>query len=330
MIDYKRRRGVDEVALEAEDVRVATTAGAEIVGGVQVAVRSGHILGLLGETGAGKTVTARAILGLLPRGLCASGRVRLAGDHWIELDRPGELRAKLGRSTGLMLQNPMSALDPVRRIGGQLIEAVVRNGLLKKADAVNRATELCERLGLGSAKEVFRLYPHELSGGMSQRVSLAMTLMPGPKLLVVDEPTSALDANLRVEILTLLQSIARDSGTAMVLISHDLGLVSRFCDDAAVLYSGHLAETGPTTDLLRRPSHPYTRTLVSCSLRLSQPKRTELPTVPGDSPVPGHWPSGCYFHPRCSQAQDECRTYRPAFVKVADRGVACHFADVKE
>ncbi|MEU6644009.1 ABC transporter ATP-binding protein [Saccharomonospora sp. NPDC046836] len=313
-------------ALRVENLTVTTAAGIEIVSGVDLTVREGELLGLLGETGAGKTMTARAILGLQPRGLRATGRVRFGDGEWISLAQPELLAKYLGRTAGLMLQNPMGAFDPIKRIGPQLIESVVHNGLMTKAEALARAAKLCRHLGLGDAESIFRLYPHQLSGGMSQRVALALTLMPAPKVLVVDEPTSALDANLRVEALKLVQSVARDDGTAIVLISHDLGLVSRFCDAIAVLYAGHLVEYGPTSELLHVAAHPYTATLISCSLRLDGPRRTALPTVGGEPPLPGHWPSGCYFHPRCPEARDRCSLERPTFVAGAERGVACHFA----
>lgn len=316
-------------ALEVTDLTVTTTNGTELVAGVNVAVNAGELMGLVGETGAGKTITARAMLGLLPAGLRATGRVRFGSGHWISADKPGEIAEFLGRTAGLMLQNPAGAFDPVQRVGPQLVEAVVRNGLLTKPEAIERARMLCQRLGLGEADTIFRLYPHQLSGGMSQRAALALTLMSGPQVLVVDEPTSALDANLRVDALKLLRSLATDSGMAIVLISHDLGLVSRFCDGTVVLYAGHLAEVGPTEKLLSAPAHPYTRTLISCSLRLDQQRRTVLPTVGGDPPSPGSWPSGCFFHTRCPDAQDRCVAERPEFVTADDRGAACHFAQLE-
>ena len=185
---------------------------------------------------------------------------------------------------------------------------------------------LCQRLGLGGWDAVERLYPHQLSGGMSQRLALAMTIMPAPLVLVVDEPTSALDANLRVDALRLLRSLADQSGTAVMLISHDLGLVSRFCDDIVVLYAGHVAEAGPTAQVLGAPAHPYTRSLIECSLRLDRDRRLTLPVVPGEPPSPGTWPTGCYFHPRCPMAQDRCREERPGVTSELGRAVACHFA----
>ncbi|MEU0466420.1 ABC transporter ATP-binding protein [Amycolatopsis sp. NPDC006131] len=317
-------------AVVVEDLSVRTASGAEVVSGVNLVVDSGRMVGLLGETGAGKTVTARAMLGLLPRGLKAAGRVRFGRGQWFDLSKPETVVPLLGRMAGLMLQDPASAFDPVQRIGPQLIESVVRNRLMSKPEAVARAEELCAKLSLPEPASLFRLFPHELSGGMSQRVALAMTLMPAPELLVVDEPTSALDANLRVDALRLLRDIAGEVNTGMLLISHDLGLVSHFCDEIGILYAGHLAELGPTTTVLRKPAHPYTRTLVSCSLRLNSPNRVVLPTVGGEPPLPGDWPSGCYFHPRCPAAREKCREQTPVYVTAGTRGAACHFADLED
>ncbi|WP_031466003.1 ABC transporter ATP-binding protein [Sciscionella sediminilitoris] len=313
-------------ALGVQDLTVLTNAGTRIVTEVNLSVRAGELLGLLGETGAGKTMTARAILGLQPRALHATGRVRFGGGEWLSLAQRGELARHRGRTAGLMLQNPMGAFDPIKRIGPQLIEAVVHNGIMTRERAITRARSLCHHLGLEETDSVFRLYPHQLSGGMSQRVALALTLMPAPKVLLVDEPTSALDANLRVEALNLVRSVAREDGTAIVLISHDLGLVSRFCDSIAVLYAGRLAEYGPTADILGAPAHPYTSTLISCSLGLDSPRRTALPTVGGEPPLPGQLPNGCCFHPRCPEVRERCALEQPEFIAGPERGVACHFA----
>jgi oligopeptide/dipeptide ABC transporter ATP-binding protein len=319
-----------EPAVVVEDLGVETSAGVTVVSGVTLVVPAGGMLGLLGETGAGKTITARAMLGLLPRGLRASGRVRFGDGDWLDLAKPATIASLLGRHAGLMLQDPASAFDPLQRIGPQLVESVVRNRLMSRADASARAEDLCDKLSLPDAGSLFRLFPHELSGGMIQRVALAMTLMPAPELLVVDEPTSALDANLRVDALRMLRDIAREVNTGMLVISHDLGLVSHFCDELGILYAGHLAELGRTDTVLRRPAHPYTRTLVSCSLTLGSGNRVLLPTVGGEPPLPGSWPTGCYFHPRCPDVQDRCRTTTPTYTTTAIRGAACHFADLED
>ncbi|UWZ34826.1 ABC transporter ATP-binding protein [Dactylosporangium roseum] len=314
--------------MQVRDLRVTTQLGVELVGGVDLSIDRGELFGLVGETGAGKTMTARAAMGMLPRGVRATGQVRFGEREWLSLDSPAVAR-HLGRTVGLMLQNPVAAFDPVMRVGRQLIESVVRSGAMPRRDAVRRADELCHQLGLGGWDAVEKLYPHQLSGGMSQRLALVMSIMPGPEVLVVDEPTSALDANLRVEALRLLRSLTDESHMAVLLISHDLGLLSRFCDSVAVLYAGHVAEAGPTAKVLGAPAHPYTRSLIQCSLRLDQGRRQKLPVVPGEPPTPGSWPAGCHFNPRCPAVQDRCRTERPVLRSDAGRAVACHFAELE-
>jgi oligopeptide/dipeptide ABC transporter ATP-binding protein len=317
-------------AFTAEDVTVVTPNLTEVVSGVGLTVEPGEILGVVGETGAGKTLSVRAMLGLLPRGLKATGRVRFPGGNWIDLSEPGRVARHLGRAAGLMLQNPVSSFDPLQRVGRQLVEAVVGTGMMSRSAATTRAAELCSYLGLEDVGEIFRLYPHELSGGMAQRVALALTLMPRPTVLAVDEPTSALDASLRVDALKLLRSVAQDNDTATLLISHDLGLVSHFCDDILVLYGGHVVEAGSARKVLRSPAHPYTRTLISSSLHLSLPARKVLPVAAGELAQPTSWPAGCHFHPRCPDAEDVCSTERPDFRSTAGGGVACHFARLDE
>ncbi|GAB3588587.1 ABC transporter ATP-binding protein [Amycolatopsis endophytica] len=311
-------------ALQVQDLEIVTPNGTRLVSGMTFEVSAGHLLGLLGETGAGKTLTARAVLGLLPRTLRASGKVSFDGRTWHALDHPEEVTHLLGTSTGLMLQNPAAAFDPMHRVGRQLIESVVHKRLMTRREATYRARELCEYLGLSDTDELFQLYPHELSGGMAQRLALALTLMPRPKLIVVDEPTSALDANLRVEALRLLRSIAEESGMAALLVSHDLGLVSRYCDSIAIVYAGRLVEYGSMTAVISAPTHPYTATLLNCGLTLDRPSRIRLPVIAGEPPSPGNWPSGCSFHPRCPDAQDHCGDERPLLTNDHDRGYACH------
>jgi oligopeptide/dipeptide ABC transporter ATP-binding protein len=184
---------------------------------------------------------------------------------------------------------------------------------------------LCHKLGLPDTESIFDKYPHELSGGMIQRAALVLTLMPSPQLIVVDEPTSALDAHLRVEALRLLKAITVEDGTSIILISHDLGMVSHFSDRVAILYSGHLVEFGATRDVIGKPSHPYTEMLLSSSLSMDKPSRTLLPIVAGEPPMPGAWPSGCYFHTRCPRAEDRCESDRPALIHHKDRKVSCHY-----
>ncbi|WP_236789754.1 ABC transporter ATP-binding protein [Amycolatopsis sp. GM8] len=313
-------------ALCVQDLSITTARNLSIVESVSFSVETGRVVGILGETGAGKTVTARAALGMLPRGLRARGQIRLGGGDWADAADSKALTQHLGGYSGLMLQNPAGSFDPLQKIGSQMIESVVRNRIMSKRVALARAGSLLDQLGLPDADSIFAKYPHQLSGGMSQRVALALTLMPRPQLLVVDEPTSALDANLRIEALRLLRSLVLDSGTSVVLISHDLGLVSRFCDEIVVMYAGRVVEAGPTEAVLSHSAHPYTRSLTACTVRFDRSSRSVLPTIGGEPPLPGEWPTGCHFHPRCPEVLDICSGRLPVFEECSgpDHGAACH------
>jgi oligopeptide/dipeptide ABC transporter ATP-binding protein len=314
-----------EHALELHGVAVARAAdGVELVHGVDLAVARGSVLGIVGETGAGKTLTMRAVLGLLPRGLVSRGTIAL-GDRAVDLATPATARrALLGRELALVPQNPAGMLDPVVRVGDQLVEGVLRRRTAPPEEARERARALLARVGFPDPERIVRLYPHQLSGGMSQRVGIAMALMPRPRVLIVDEPTSALDANLRIEILALIRAIARDEGTAVVLVSHDLGLVARFCDAVAVLYAGTVVERGGAEAVIARPRHPYAVALRRVAPRLTAARRQPLATIPGAPPTAGELPPGCPFAPRCELAEPVCRELRPALAGPPEQPAACH------
>lgn len=312
---------------EVTGLRVATKRSCVLVESVDLKVGGGRIMGVVGETGAGKTLTMRALLGLLPFGLHADGVVRFGDGTSVGLNRVPDLRRMLGSQTGVVFQNPVGMLDPLMRVGEQLIEGVVRRKLMSRAASTGRAEKLLTQMGFTDPARVQRLFPHELSGGMAQRVVTAMAMMPRPELLVLDEPTSALDANVRVEVLKLFESLARDEGTAVFLVSHDLSLVSRFCDSLAVMYAGRVVERGRTTKVLRAPAHPYTDALLRSSVSLTSRHREALPVIAGTPPAPGRWPTGCVFSPRCDLATRVCHRERP--ILTATEGsegcaVACH------
>jgi oligopeptide/dipeptide ABC transporter ATP-binding protein len=231
------------------------------------------------------------------------------------------------QQAGIVFQNPAGMFDPLSRIGDQLVEAVVYHGRMNRYEARRKAAEVLASVGFANPGEITRLYPHQLSGGMAQRAAIAMALMPDPRLLVVDEPTSALDANLRTEILTLLRGLARQRRSAVLLVSHDLALVGRFCDSVDVMYAGRIVEYGPTAAVLQAPDHPYTRALTATAPTMSSPPRTPLPTIPGAPPTPGSWPTGCVFEPRCPLSFERCRLVRPAQNMAQDRGAACHLLE---
>ena len=274
-------------------------------------VAAGELLGIVGETGAGKTLTVKSLLALLPTGMRARGTVSFGAAEPIDLARPEALRAARGRDIGIVLQNPVAMFDPLVKLRHQLVEGVVRRDLLSKRDALARARELVSAMGFDEPDVVLELYPHELSGGMAQRMGIAMALMPRPKVVVTDEPTSALDAHLRIEVLSLLSSIARDEGTAVIVVSHDLGLVSHFCTVLTVMYAGRVVEQGETGGVLHNPQHPYTLALRECSTALDAEPRRPLRVIAGSPPAPGSWPSGCVFAPRCPLVFDRCIAERP-------------------
>jgi oligopeptide/dipeptide ABC transporter ATP-binding protein len=296
-----------------------------LVDGVTLAVESGRILGIVGETGAGKTLTAKAMLGLLPSAMKVDGELTINGE-------PVEARSALRRrlDVAAVLQNPVGMLDPLMRVGPQLVEAVVEHRTMSRTEAQARAVELLERLGFANPQVVLAAYPHQLSGGMAQRTAIAMALMPRPELLVVDEPTSALDANLRVEILSLFSAAARDDGAAVVLVSHDLALVARYCDAVAVMYAGRVVEHGPVEAVLARPLHPYTSLLMRTGPSLASAPRAPLPVIAGSPPRAGEWAAGCVFAPRCPYSDARCHAERPALRAEGASVAACHYAETLE
>jgi len=316
-----------ETALALHDVRVTRGCGdgrLELVHGIDLAVAAGAVCGVVGETGAGKTLTMRAVLGLLPRGLESSGAIELGGQR-VDLATPAiARRALLGRELALVPQNPAAMLDPVVRVGDQLVEGVVRRRMSTPAEARSRALELLSQVGFRDPERIVRLHPHQLSGGMSQRVGIAMALVPRPRVLIVDEPTSALDAHLRIEILSLIRTIARAERTAVVLVSHDLGLVARFCDTVAVLYAGTIVESGPAAAVIERPRHPYAVALRAVAPRLTATRRARLTTIPGVPPTPDSIGAGCPFAPRCPRVEPLCRELRPALAGPPQQPAACH------
>lgn len=305
-------------------VQTAGPSPTTLVEDVDLAVAAGEIVGVVGETGAGKTVTMRALLGLGAPGTRASGSVRLGDGPVRDVADLAVLRALLGSETSVVLQNPLGMLDPTMRIGRQLVEGVVRRELLVPAAARERASALLRQMGFGEPERVMRLYPHELSGGMAQRVVTAMAMMPRPRLLVLDEPTSALDANVRVEVLQLFRRLAAAEGTAVFLVSHDLGLVSGFCAGIVVMYAGRVVEAGATAEVLSAPAHPYTLALLRCSATLAAKNRAPLATISGVPPRPGAWPEGCVFAPRCLRADALCHERRPELRARRGWDAACH------
>ncbi|MBL8697960.1 MAG: ABC transporter ATP-binding protein [Alphaproteobacteria bacterium] len=283
--------------------------------GVDLAIGPGEAVGLVGESGSGKSVTWLAALGLLGARARLGGSVRLQGEEL--LGAPvRRLEAVRGRRIAMIFQDPSSSLDPVHRVGRQIGESLSLHRGLAGAAARAEARRLLDRVGIAAAERRLDEYPHQLSGGMNQRVMIAIALAGEPDLLVADEPTTALDATIQAQILDLLRELRRDARMAMVLISHDLGVVAENADRIAVMYAGRIVELAPTATLFATPAHPYTSGLLAALPDLEGPRR-RLTAIPGTVPEPGRLPPGCAFAPRCPRAEPACDTAVPADVVLA-------------
>ena len=310
--------------LEVEGLRVAFKQG-EVVAGVSFEVNGGERFGIVGESGSGKSTTALACLRLLPPGGgIVGGAIRVDGRSLSDMD-PRTLQGVRGREIAMVFQDPMTSLNPVQSVGRQLAEAIRLHRPVSKAKAHEEARTLLERVRLPDPVSRLRAYPHELSGGMRQRVMIAMALANKPKVLLCDEPTTALDVTTQAQILDLLDDLCRDEGTAVLLISHDLALVGGFCDRIAVMYAGRIVETGPSAAVLRDPTHPYTAGLLASVPPLDR-KLATLAALPGEPPDPRASTAACPFAPRCPRAQSLCTEKAPRLVPITTaRTAACHF-----
>jgi peptide/nickel transport system permease protein len=298
-----------DALLSIENLSVAFVTGERAIRAVQDVtfdIRPGEALGLVGESGCGKSVTAMSILGLLPgTGQIESGRIVLEGVDLASLSEK-ELRSYRGKRIGLVSQEPMVALNPVFKVGWQLGELVQRHQRVSRREAKRRVIQLLGSVGLPEPEIVAQRYPHELSGGMAQRVAIARALTGEPKLLIADEPTTALDVTIQAEILDLLSQLQHERGMSILLVTHDWGVVAHMCDRAVVMYAGEVVERGSVKTLFNAPQHPYTAALLESNPHHAIGKES-LPTIPGTVPKPGAWPSGCHFSPRCRYATAECR-----------------------
>ena len=312
--------------LSVEGLRVAfPRSGTEAVRGVSLAIAPGEALGLVGESGSGKSLTARAILGLLPRSATVSGRIAFDGQSLLDLPRPAMQKLR-GSRIAMIFQDPMSSLNPVLRVGDAIAQVVRAHDRGAGATAAGHAVELMERVGIRDAAARARDYPHQFSGGMRQRIMIAMALAARPALLLADEPTTALDVIVQLGILQLLDRLRREEGMSLLLVSHDLGVVAGVCDRVAVMYAGEIVETGPTAKVLFQPRMPYTVGLVASVPREGQ--RGRLVAIPGTPPAAGRLAPGCQFAPRCPLASGECRggPVEPVAV-AADHWARCRHID---
>ncbi|MFQ5928871.1 MAG: ABC transporter ATP-binding protein [Acidobacteriota bacterium] len=286
-------------------------------------VQRGETLGVVGESGCGKSVTGLSILRLVgPPGKIVQGEVLFQETNLRELSR-SEMRKVRGRQIAMVFQEPMSALDPIMKIGVQMIEGMQEHlGYVRKS-AWKQGVELLQRMGLPQAAACMNAYPHQLSGGMCQRVLIAMALACHPQLLIADEPATALDVTTQAQILDLLRELKSEQGLTMLMISHDFGVIADVADWIAVMYAGQVVEYGPAEQIFYRPSHPYTQRLLACVAGIySDVKQEYLPVVEGTVPYMGELPSGCRFHPRCPEAEADCRKIHPELFPIGEEGAS--------
>jgi peptide/nickel transport system ATP-binding protein len=313
--------------LEVSDLRVTfpmEQGRVPVVDGISFSIKEGEVLALVGESGCGKSITALSMLRLVPKpGRVESGSIRLAGQDLMSLD-VAAMRDVRGRDASMIFQEPMTSLNPVVTVGDQVVEAILLHEKVSKHAARERTFELFRRVGIPDTRARLDAYPHQLSGGLKQRVMIAMALATRPKLLIADEPTTALDVTIQAQIISLLVELQEDTKTAILLITHDLGVVNELADRIVVMYAGRVAETGTRLEILRGARHPYTQGLLSSMPALAT-RGEKLTEIPGVVPPPSQWPKGCRFCTRCPRVFEPCPDIQPkATVISATQTVYCH------
>jgi len=312
--------------LEIEDLSVTfQTADDPVnaVNGVSFGIDAGETLAIVGESGSGKSQTAFALMGLLARNGAPSGRVAYKGRDLLSLPAAA-LNKVRAQEIAMIFQDPMTSLNPYMKVSDQMTEVLMLHKGMSKTQALAESLQMLDAVRIPDARSRLTMFPHEFSGGMRQRVMIAMSLLCRPHLLIADEPTTALDVTVQAQIMDLLGEIRREFGTAVILITHDLGIVAGFCDRTLVMYGGQIMEEGPTEAVFAHPSHPYTIGLLHAVPRLDRDNGM-LETIAGEPPDMSHLPEGCPFSPRCSQVQDRCLGTKPALLQVTpDRRRACH------
>ncbi len=289
---------------------------------VSFSIAPGEVLGVVGESGAGKSLTGAAIIGLLePPGRIAGGQILLDGQRIDNL--PYEAMRKIrGRQIGAIFQDPLTSLNPLYTVGRQLVETITTHLDLSEAAAKDRAVKLLEEVGIPAARERINHYPHQFSGGMRQRVVIALALAAEPKVIIADEPTTALDVSIQAQIITLLKGLCRNHDTAVMLVTHDMGVIAETADRVAVMYAGRIVEIGPVADVIHKPQHPYTIGLMG-SIPEFESDRERLIQIDGAMPRLDAIPQGCAFNPRCSEVFDMCKTSRPELMVANASRAAC-------
>jgi peptide/nickel transport system ATP-binding protein len=293
------------------------------IDGVSFDIAKGEVLGVVGESGAGKSVTGLAVIGLLdPPGRISGGEIRLSG---LRIDHlpPEDIRRIRGKRIGMIFQDPLTSLNPLYKIGDQIVETIKTHTSLSESAARKRAIDLLAEVGIPAPDKRIDGYPHEFSGGMRQRVVIALAICAEPELIIADEPTTALDVSVQAQIITLIKRLGRDHGTAVMLVTHDMGVIAETCDRVAVMYSGRVAEIGPVGDVVRNPLHPYAKGLMGAIPTLAGDDK-RLVQIPGAMPRLSAIPPGCSFNPRCNFVFDRCRVERPEPIRQGAQAVACH------
>lgn len=321
---------VHEPVLRVSDLRVSFPGrGGEPVNavrGVDLSLRPGEILGLVGESGSGKSLTGFSILGLLSGNARVEGSVAVDGREVLSMSSR-ELRELRGREISMIFQEPMSALNPVMTVGNQIAEVCRVHGLARGAEARRQALTMLKAVRVPDPERRMDEFPHELSGGMRQRVVIAMALAGAPRIVVADEPTTALDVTIQAQILSLMLSLRDERGMSILLISHNLGVIARTCDTLAVMYAGRIVESGTVREVMAHPRHPYTRALIDAAPRMAARRgdgRPLLPSIPGSVPALSEIPAGCAFAPRCTRAGDLCSTQPERRAFGTTQAAECH------
>lgn len=313
--------------IEVENLEVIfkTTGGQlKAVSDVSFKMAPGETLGIVGESGCGKSVVSLSIMGLIPNppGEIKKGNIRFGNKNLLKLSQK-EMQAIRGNEIAMIFQEPMTSLNPIHTCGNQIMEPLVLHGLMKKKKAISESLELLSNVGIRNPDQIAKSFPHQLSGGMRQRVMIAMALSCSPKLLIADEPTTALDVTIEAQIISLMKQLKQKIGAGIIMISHNLALMSQVCDRIIVMYCGRIVEEGSVTSLLKDPKHPYTIGLIESIPKISE-NRARLNTIEGTVPNPFFMPKGCSFHPRCSKRIAECEINIPLLKNYkGDRKVRC-------
>lgn len=287
------------------------------VNDVSFFIRRGEILGVVGESGCGKSVTSLSVMGLVPRpGKVTGGSIRFKNEE-LTIAAESRMRQVRGNEIAMIFQEPMTSLNPVFTIGHQLIEGIRLHNKISKKEAAGRAVDMLQKVGMPRAKQLLKEYPHQLSGGMRQRVMIAMAMACEPELLIADEPTTALDVTIQAQILDLMKQLNKEFHTSILMITHDLGVVADICDRIVVMYAGKVVEEGSVREIFKNPQHPYTEGLIQSVPNMREAKK-RLYSIPGNVPKPGSLQQGCHFAPRCPYAFDRCTAENPQLLQTED------------